>query len=292
MGLNHHHHLPSLPVRVVPLDALTNAAAAIIAGLIVCIRRKRRSNRRRRWLAGMQQPHLEPQPVAFLGLGNPFQDPVYENEPKSEPLGQSHSAPQDDTLRPQWNRGSPDHLLSDNETTRRYSAFPEGPYTLYPDPYPLSLPNSGTTNPTEFSGRRNIGQTYPTDAPDRSRFRHSYTPSTPSVYPATLAAEEDVHFPADVEPSKPMQRQSAIAAPPRPPRSHLRESGKYASYVPPTPPTTASGSSHSHETDSNPPSPISEHRPQDVFTRRTLLDVRTFTYLLPSNPFLTLGADG
>ncbi len=115
------------------------------------------------------------------------------------------------------NRGSPDHLLSNNETTRRYSAFPEGPYTLYPDPYPLSLPNSGTTNPTEFSERRNVGQTYPTDPPERSRFRHSYTPSTPSVYPATLAAEEDVHFPADVEPSKPMQRQSAIAAPPEAP---------------------------------------------------------------------------
>lgn len=264
------------------------AVAAIIAGLIVCVRRKRRSNRRRRWLAGMQQQ--QPQPVAFVGLGNPFQDPTYENEHKSEPLGQSRSAPQDDTPRAQWNRGSPDHLLSDNETARRYSAFPQGPYTLYPDPYPLSMPNNGNTNASDYSEHRNIGQTYPTDAPDRSRFRHSYTPSTPSVYPATLAAEEDVHFPADAEPSKPMQRESAVAAPPRPPRSHLRESGKYASYAPPTPPTTAS--SHSHATDSNPPSPISEHRPQDVFTRRTLLDVGTFTYLLLSKPFLTLGADG
>lgn len=251
------------------------AVAALIAGLILCIRRKRASNRRRRWLAGIQQQH--PRPIIFSSSANPFQDPSYEQEQEeektAEPTGQSVNSHHGDA---RWVRNSPDHLLGDGQVTRNFRTLPS--FTLYPDPYPLPLANNANVIPLDYNERRN-GISQAIEVPDRARFRHSYTPSTPSVYPATLAAEEDVHFPAEVEPSKLLQREAAtpresnVPVPPRPPRSHLRESAKYLSYAPPTPPTSASSNSHG----SNPPSPISEHLPQDLFTRRTLLDVRSLT---------------
>lgn len=246
------------------------AVAALIAGLIFCIRRKRRSNRRKRWLAGMQQQ----MPPTFAT--NPFQDSTYEQEHKGELIQPERSVEGD----VQWDRTSPDLLLAEAQKSRQYrNLLPQGPFSLYPDPYPIAkLSNVAPSSPQEHP---NFGLAYSMDMPDRSRFRHSYTPSTPSIYPATLPLDDDDRRKIDEEAIvKPPQRESSKPTPPRPPRSHLRESAKGLSYAPPTPPTSNS----SHANDSNPPSPISisEPRTQDPFSRRTFLDVSAVTPLPPN----------
>ncbi|KAF9475978.1 hypothetical protein BDN70DRAFT_200116 [Pholiota conissans] len=250
------------------------AIAAVIAGLIVCFRRRRRSIRRQRWLASMQQPR----PPTFAA--DPFQDPT-EIEPKHHvgalltPERSVRSVQEE----PHWDRTSPDLLLSEAQTARQYrNLLPRGPFSLYPDPYPIAKLTSHMPPPLSPQEHAQFVQAYSTDAPtppDRSRFRHSYTPSTPSIYPATLPLEDDDHVPVEESIAKPAadvtQRESSVPVPPRPPRSHLRESAKGLSYAPPTPPTSNS----SHANDSDPPSPISmsEARTQDFVTRRTFLDV-------------------
>jgi len=241
------------------------AIAALVAGLIFCIRRKRRRNRRMRWLAGMQQQ----MPPTFTA--NPFQDPTIEREHKGEIIEPERSERSVQETH-QWDRASPDLLLSEAQKSRQYrNLLPQGPFSLYPDPYPIALlSNVAPASPQEHP---NFGLAHSTDMPDRSRFRHSYTPSTPSIYPATLPLDNDDRHEIDEEAIvKPVQRESSKPTPPRPPRSHLRESAKGLSYAPLTPPTSNS----SHGSDSNPPSPISmsEMRTQDAFTRRTFLDVR------------------
>ncbi|KAF8971345.1 hypothetical protein BDZ97DRAFT_1786025 [Flammula alnicola] len=247
--------------------------ASLIAGLIFCIRRKRRADRRRRWLAGMQQQR----PLSFPR--DPFQDPNDDQDRGGEPMmrtvdsGQSGQSGQGDV---QWGRTSPALLLGGEPTAHEYRNFGHRGASLYPDPHPMFNP----TNMVDFvelerQEQQNVGLAHSLDVPNRAYFRHSMAPSTPSIYPATLPPDEDDHREAEEAISKLAQRESVVPVPPRPPRSHLRESAKSLNYgAPPTPPTSVSSASHS-----NPPSPISESHPYDLFTRRTLLDVGAFPLL-------------
>jgi len=105
--------------------------------------------------------------------------------------------------------------------------------------------------------------------PDQSR------QSTPSIYPPSLPANDDLVTPVSPTVNKITMEQPerAVLPPPRPPRSHLRDTLKRAlEYAPLTPP--ASISSHAGSAPETPVSEASNKSPQDLLSRRTLLDVR------------------
>lgn len=110
----------------------------------------------------------------------------------------------------------------------------------------------------------------------------SIAPSSPSIYPESLPPADDLPSPVGPEPKsqirlhpEPLLRRTLSVpshgdAPPRPPRSHLRESYKPGDIIPLTPPTSLS--SHGH---SQPPSP-EEYNPgmlEHSVTRRATFNV-------------------
>ncbi|KAF8905555.1 hypothetical protein CPB84DRAFT_1705747 [Gymnopilus junonius] len=231
-------------------------AAVLLVGIVFCVRRNQRIRRRQRWLAGMQQQRP---PSAS---GDPFRDPASTSSETAGPEMRSVNATQDDL---RWNGSNNSHNSPVQHEPMTHERRNVGQtYSLYPDPYPMYNP----VHPAAMHGSelQRVGPGYPSDlaipvAPFR---RHSPTPSTPSIYPVTLPPDEEDHHEAEknLDPQEPLTPKP----PPRPPRSHLRESAKIHEYAPLTPPDSVS---------SQPPSPISESRPQDVLTRRTLLDIRT-----------------
>ncbi|KDR84960.1 hypothetical protein GALMADRAFT_302726 [Galerina marginata CBS 339.88] len=237
------------------------AIASLLAGIVFCIRRSRRRLRQRRWLAGMQQQRPS------SSAGDPFQDPHTEAYEAGGPAMRSVDTSRDDV---RWNRSNNSPVLQEPMSHEQRN-FGTGMVSLYPDPYPVFYPG----NPGRQEGHelQRVGLGYSNDlavpiAPFR---RHSPAPSTPSVYPATLPPDEEEHHEAQYDMSRLPPKEQLPTVPPRPPRSHLRESAKMLNYAPLTPPPS-SNSSHST---SQPPSPISETRPQDLLTRRTLLDIRS-----------------
>ncbi|PPR05704.1 hypothetical protein CVT26_008945 [Gymnopilus dilepis] len=229
--------------------------ASLLVGLVFCFRRHQRIRRRRQWLAGMQQQR------PFSPPNDPFIDPPHTSYQPTGPEMRTVNTTQDDLG---WNGSNNSHS----------SPIPHEPmthegrnvYSLYPDPYPLYNPaQSAPSRGTAFQG---VGPAYTADLaiPAAPFKRHSLTPSSPSIYPVTLPPDEDDHHEAEENTSS--QEPVSPKPPPRPPRSHLRESAKFREYEPLTPPDSVSASSL-------PPSPISESRPQDILSRRTLLDIRT-----------------
>jgi len=170
-----------------------------------------------------------------------------------------------------WNRSNNSPVRQEPMTHEKRPSFGNGTMSIYPDPYPVF--NSAAMGAHEL---QHVGAAYYTDLaiPTAPYRRHSLNPSTPSIYPVTLPPDEDDQHEVedDTPPISPisLQEPMSIKPPPRPPRSHLRESAKIRQYAPLTPPDSVSA-----HTTSQPPSPISESRPQDIFTRRTLLDIRT-----------------
>ncbi|KAJ3511407.1 hypothetical protein NLJ89_g4111 [Agrocybe chaxingu] len=226
------------------------AIAAVMGGIIFLVCRRRRKNRRLRWLVGMRQQQ-PPSPSA-----DPFQDP-YDSYPQTSPQMRTAGTAQDAISMEQ----------------RSVSPAIDAPVVTHNR---RSFGNGGVSEPHSIqrlgNGLQHLGNV-DLDLPVLSPFRNSFAPSTPSLYPASLPPIDDDHdSQGDLSNLKPTTPVTSV--PPRPPRSHLRESAKIVDYAPLTPPASISSYSNS-----KPPSPISEvrpqeARPQDIFTRRTLLDVR------------------
>jgi len=240
--------------------------AAFIVGLIFFIRHRRRHNARKRWLAGMQQQR----PSSLSG--DPFRDPhdgslatapVMRSVERYRDQDQDQDQDQNDI---HYTRRNPSPLV-DVPLSHDRRSFGHGT-SILPGPHPaMSGSDSEDHHPLDT-----LGLAYSTDFPRHAK-RGSYAPSSPSLYPASLPPDDD-------EDSNEMEEGVAnlktrdpfvVPVPPRPPRSHLRQSSKgVVDYIPMTPPASVSSQLYSKT-----PSPISETRVQDVFARRTLLDVRT-----------------
>ncbi|TFK41190.1 hypothetical protein BDQ12DRAFT_733503 [Crucibulum laeve] len=237
-------------------------AAAIATGLFFLFRRRRRLDRRRRWLAGMQQQR----PPSMSGRSNPFADP--HDSPVMRAVGDSNNM--------HWNAGGAGGVLYTDEPVAQEQTSVRG------------LAGVGTGR---YTTRRPAPSDGPFDAPyDRGAIGLALTTnnqrdpvtrsaqSSPSIYPASLPAEDGNNAALweqiDLNNQQP-PKSTMDAPPPRPPRSHLRDTALRAfEYHPMTPP--ASVSSHAG---SKPPSPTTEQiqskgSPDNVFARRTLLDVR------------------
>ena len=246
------------------------AVAALIIGIFFFIRHRRRHAARKRWLAGMQQQR----PSSFQN--DPFQDP-HDGDLRNRPLMRTiESDRYQDEARYEYRNTSPlvDVPLSHD---RRSLGNGQGA-TIVPGPHPTMTPSDSEDHHPQNA----VGYAYGKDANKHGR-RGSYAPSSPSLYPASLPAEEEDHEVDDAVGNLKHQDLHVVTVPPRPPRSHLRNSSKgFAEYTPMTPPGSVSSSSQIYSAKT--PSPISETRPQDVFTRRTLLDVRISFYRYRFHP--------
>jgi len=235
-------------------------AAISLFIFLACRRRRKRAVRRRRWLAGIQRPLPVPD--------DPFEDPrdppmaqTMHYDPADMPWdGQRRSLIHDENpspMNPAHGTGAGGLGLSSN------GHAPSGAYS-----------SSYAYNPNE------IGLAI-TTSPELGRSRRSLAQSSPSLYPPTLPNDDgdSVYEEVDLKPKSDVPP----LAPPRPPRSHLRDGPKAYEAYPMTPPPSVS----SHTSSSKPPSPIADlfrstlatfpvESPlqEDVLHRRTLLDVR------------------
>lgn len=253
-------------------------AAAVLLLVGLCIRRRRQQhNRRKRWIDGIQRPIP------------PSSDPF--NDSRDLPIMRSVNITRDNAS---WD-GRRHTLLDDSASTS--PMFPgediQGPGIsgIGAGSQPMKQYAEGPFSDIYSYRPQGIGLAIST-GPGIAQSRPSLAQSSPSVYPATLPRDdassiyEDVELDHREEPNPPV-------APPRPPRSVLRDmpSNSGLEYRPITPPQSVSSHSHNH---SAPPSPIVEIfkapptafpgrldiRPQskggpqeDIFNRRTLLDV-------------------
>jgi len=165
----------------------------------------------------------------------------------------------------QWDRMDAG-FLSENSVNResRTIGHAASQHFHHPEIHRIHTPADPGFSDADEDG--NVGLTYLTDPPIDSiaRYGHTMTPSIPSMYPSIFP---HFHGGEDDFPSVTQKPEEVINVPPRPPRSRLRESAKKLDYAPITPPGSASS-------DSNTPSLITEPRPQDILSRRTILDVR------------------
>ncbi|PPQ99611.1 hypothetical protein CVT24_005187 [Panaeolus cyanescens] len=231
--------------------------ATMIIGIIWLVRRARRRARRARWLASIQRP-------APSSPGhNPFLDPPESPTMRVVDTSDNH----------RWSAAGHDNYRDGNINYDPPSSAGHGNTTsLFPDTYPI-LNNQRNeryqrTDEPFVLRNTNVQPSYLIpEGPPRAQFTRSIAPSTPSEYPASLADEEETQ----ANQMTTFNRKSiepVTTAPPRPPRSLLRENSKHIQqYKPPTPPDSIFNSS-------TPNSPIGETRPEDIFTRRTLLGVR------------------
>lgn len=242
-------------------------ATALLVGIIWFIRRYRRRQRRKAWFASLR--HNPPSP--FGSEGNHMRSIHTTSEIVNEPHMVDY---RDNGYRP---RSPPEESTGLGLTG--IGATSEGVIM------PLRRPHSGG-NP--FSDPPHVPQNTPVSHSHyRGRLNEpsgpSIAPSSPSIYPESLPPADDLPSPVGPEskyqtrpyPEPLLRRALSVPghgdAPPRPPRSHLRESHKPGDIIPLTPP--ASVSSHGH---SQPPSPegyypgITEHSA----TRRAMLNVR------------------
>jgi hypothetical protein len=221
-------------------------AGILITAFLCFWRRHQATRRRKRWIAGIQRPLPSPP--------DPFEDP---RDPPS-PMRALY----------------PDHPPLTNWDVRRHTLLEdENPLPLNPHNSSLGLSGLGPVY-----NQHQFGLAVTTPSPDmRQNSRVSLAQSSPSIYPATLPAgpDEDLMFEEGI-----MRPPVAPApAPPRPPRSLLRDysARKSVEYNPMTPPP--SDSSHPS---TKAPSPVMDRQPSltrrnpshdDVLSRRTLLDV-------------------
>lgn len=256
----------------------------MIIGIIWFIRRARRRARRARWIASIQRPG----PTS--STHNPFQDPPDSPSMRvintSDNYGWSAAGHARDAHTIEKGNYDPPSSTGHGNTT-----------SLFPDTYPILHPQHNQNYPRpgdQFALRNmNLKPNYvlpePQLAPPLPKFTRSIAPSTPSEYPASLPDEDDdhqVHHNATQMATANTNRFSnepVTTAPPRPPRSLLRENSKIMQYKPPTPPDSILNSS-------TPNSPISDTRPEDIFNRRTLLGVSDSLSLLTKPAKFGLGS--
>jgi len=209
--------------------------ASLVVSLVICIRRRRKTYQREKWLAGMRAQ----QPSSFTD--DPFRD-------ESLPPTMRTVHPDDP-----WDRKS---FLTPEDSSHDHQTFGQNKASIFPV-YPIS--KDGTFSQPEIY-RQAIDM-------ETNKARHSFAPSTPSIYPVSIEDEDkDVVI-------VPNFNQSATTSnlPPRPPRSHLRDrsSSKVFSPTLPTPPE----SEHLNHTNF-----VSEPRSRDythVLDRKTILDVQS-----------------
>jgi hypothetical protein len=218
-----------------------------MVGVVFCIRRRRRSREHEKWLAGMQAQH-------------PSSDPFRDEIPTIHTNVDDGDWNQRDNLSPAT---SPGHQNFGETNTSVFPVFPilrDGAFSQLVKPHLRSTDTESLTKP--------------------KKPRHSWAPSTPSIYPASLSPEDekvskDVIIISNLNPA-------VTTSPPRPPRSHLRGQGIRAlGSVLPTPPESEY---------SNPTSLVAEPRSHDihVLDRETILDVRpnSFTVNITFNRVL------
>jgi len=196
--------------------------------MVYWIRRYHRTRQRNKWFAGMQ-----PQRRSF--------------------------AFHDDNARPVMR--SVDNNIEDDHWDQKGILTPSiaggsshghQTFGLTPAMYPLF--HDGSFNQPE-KNQLQVTDVASSTEPNRAHFRHSWTPSTPSIYPVSLLPGEHEHISDGIVPN--LNRSATVSnLPPRPPRSHLRERVKSLGQVLPTPPESES---------SNHPSPISESHSQDAY---------------------------
>lgn len=242
-------------------------AALLALAIVLLIRRQRRHRRRRQWLAGMQRPTPPP---------DPFRDP-------STPQMRNATNVQDNSDDRHRSLVSATHVqdpftVGDGSHGMNHTGVGSGMHATED-----WVPSTGPFSDDHAIVPNRPGLVIATDR-DTIPSRLSLAQSSPSIYPPSLPEEDD-----EWQYDNRVQQQFVVQAPPRPPRSHLREIvSRPAEFYPMTPPP--SSSSHSY---SKPPSPLydiskgmtsaldeaaSDHShpkgPQDIFARRTLLDVR------------------
>jgi len=229
------------------------AATLILLIFMACRRRRKKSSRRTRWLAGIERPLPVPE--------DPFEDP------RDPPMVQNiHYGPADMPWDGRYRKNPSSKNSADGTGTGGLglTSIDHGPTDTYNSAYAYKPNEIGlATSPELGQSRRSLAQ------------------SSPSLYPPTLPNDDDdsVYEEVDLKPKSDVPP----LAPPRPPRSHLRDGLKTQESYPMTPPPSVS----SHSSSSKPPSPIADlfrstlstfpvESPlqEDVLHRRTLLDVR------------------
>jgi hypothetical protein len=223
--------------------------ASVAAGFIYCLKRNQRIARRNRWLASLQQ---QP-PVSHSE--NPFEGPDY---PKivtgTVPMIRSSDTVHGNIRCDISGVGPP----LENQVAHEHPSISHagGQHLLNPETHPTFT----STDPpySDADGHHSVSIARSIDPPSNPRYGHSTTPSPP---------DNNDLLPGQPFPMVTQKPESVVNdPPPRPPRSRLRESAK--SLISESP---GSVSSHTH---TKTRSPISDTRPQDVLSRRTILDVR------------------
>lgn len=250
------------------------AATALVVALIWFIRRYRRRQRRKAWFASLRQYPPSPFADSYREAheGNYMRSVQTTSDVIHDPRMVSYN---DIGYRPrsqgESTEGSTGNGLAGVGTAAGGTIVP------------LRRPLSGGDPFRDPPPPRN---TPVSSALDHDKYNEtsgaSVAPSSPSIYPESLPPTDEPSSPDGSEPKsqfkphpEPILRRALSVpghaeAPPRPPRSHLRDSHKPTDTILLTPP--ASLSSHGH---SKPPSPETQHAglPEHLATRRTLLNV-------------------
>jgi hypothetical protein len=244
------------------------AASLMVFLFVSCRRRRARYNRRKRWLSGIQRPLPIPD--------DPFEDP--RDPPSMWAVNDGVS----------WD-GRRRTLIDNENPTPMSTDGPTNGLGLSGVGPEAALTHGGGYNP----GYNLLGASYEQNMislavstnRDGGQSRPSLAQSSPSIYPPTLPAhDEDGIVYEDIDMGPPtLSRSPSSGAPPRPPRSHLRDSVvKGSEYFPMTPPPSVSSHGHSDPfadpsfSPSSRPSSAHIHKAvqEDIFNRRTILDVR------------------
>jgi len=231
--------------------------AFAFVGFIYCLKRNQRIARRKRWLVSLRQ-----QP-SILHLENPFEGPDDQKiDTGITPIRRSLDFLHNDTLYDSSGVGT---LLENLVNHEHPSTNHEGGLSLLnPDEHPMSTP--AYPGSTDADGHHNVGIAYSIDPPAKTpRYRHSTTLLTPDTSSLLSLGNDFLRGRSFFRGTQQPESVSNVP-PPRPPRSHLRESAKHLISI-----TPESASSHTYAKDRNPTSVV---RPQDVLSRRTILDVR------------------
>ncbi|KXN90057.1 hypothetical protein AN958_05062 [Leucoagaricus sp. SymC.cos] len=227
-------------------------ASALVVALVWFIKRHRRRQRRKAWFTSLRQ--YPPSPFA-----DSYREPHEANymrsvQSTSDAIHEPHTVNYHDAgYRP---RSQPDSTDGSTGLGLTGVGTLAGGTTV-----PLRRPLSGGD---PFGDPPHVPRNTPVSiSPRHDRFTEpsgaSIAPSSPSIYPESLPPTDDSPSPVDSEPRtqlrsfpEPLLRRSLstpghAGAPPRPPRSHLRDSHKLTDILPLTPP-----SSHGHSKSSNP----------------------------------------
>ncbi|KAJ3569766.1 hypothetical protein NP233_g4840 [Leucocoprinus birnbaumii] len=218
--------------------------SALVVSLIWFVRRCRRRQRRQAWFDSLRHnppspfaegSYREPHETSFMRSVQTTSEGVYEPHPVSyADSGYRPRSQQRESTDESINLG-----LTGVETTARGTIVPLRRPLSGGDPF-RDPPHAPQNTPVSISP--NHGRLPLSSGP-------SIAPSSPSIYPESLPPTDDSPSPTDSEPKpqprafpEPLLHRSLstghTGAPPRPPRSHLRDSQKAIDFIPLTPPSS------------------------------------------------------